>query len=260
MSRNFPHLRDYCSEHWLGAWRRLEDLPGRYNQTVDGLGQIAFYVLAPARFEAQGRIGLRYTREGFGTPFFGEDRQIRIEGGNVVIQDPEGARGEEITTLRRAARTVGIDYQEKWGPAWHDPPAPADPDGALDIAPGAVLACSQILGFGFSILEQIRVEARRDENPSRVQLWPEHFDAATEIGEEAAGRRGAFGVSPGYAAHPEPFVYVSPWAKDWLDDPYWNADFFGGSILGYAELLLAPDQRETALAFLRTGLELLRRR
>jgi hypothetical protein len=197
---------------------------------------------------------------GFGTPFFGNDRQIRVEGGNVVIQDAEGARGEEITTLRRAARMVGIDYRATWGPAWHDPPVPADPDSPLDISPDAVLACSHVLGFGFSILEQIRVEAREQETPSRVQLWPEHFDAAVEIGVAAADRRGAFGVSPGYPAHPEPFVYVSPWSKDWLDDPYWNADSFGGSILNYPELLAAPNQRETALAFLRTGLELLRRR
>jgi hypothetical protein len=116
-----------------------------------------------------------------------------------------------------------------------------------------------MLGFGFSVLEQIRTEARGDEKPSRVQLWPEHFDAAVEIGVEGVGRRAGFGASPGYPAHPEPFVYVSPWAKDWLDDPYWNADF-GGSILRYDELLAAENQRETALAFLRRGLELIRAR
>ena len=42
--------------------------------------------------------------------------------------------------------------------------------------------------------------------------------------------------------------------------PYWNADFFGGSILRYSELLQAQNQRETALEFLRTGLEMIRLR
>ena len=257
LSRRHPHLSDFASLHWLGAWSRLPALTNRYNSTVSSLGQLAFFVIAPARFAAQEKLGLRYTHGGFGTPFYGKDRQIRIEGDSLMVQEGDTATGEKVTTLRRAARQVGIEYEEKWGPDWHDPPNPTDPDTPLAIDPGAALICSNILGFGFSVLEQIRIEAHKDEKPSRVQLWPEHFDIALEIGVEDAGRRAAFGASPGYPAHPEPFVYVSPWAKDWLDDPYWNADF-GGSILGYEELLAAGNQRDTALQFLRRGLELIR--
>jgi hypothetical protein len=258
LARRHSHLSDYASSHWLGAWSRLPALTDQYTSTVSSLGQLAFFVVAPARFTAQEKLGLRYTHGGFGTPFYGKDRQIRIEGEFLVVQDSDTARGEVITTLRQAARQIGIEYQEKWGPDWHDPPAPTGPDAPLTLDPGAARICSDILGFGFSVLEQIRIEARDYEKPSRVQLWPEHFDTAIEIGVEDADRRAAFGASPGYPAHPEPFVYVSPWAKDWLDDPYWNADFFGGSILSYEELMAADNQRDTALQFLRRGLELIR--
>ena len=258
LSRQHERLLEFVSSHWLGAWPRLTALSSAYTSTVNALGQLAFFVIAPARFEAQGKLGLRYTSGGFGTPFYGNERQIRLEGQYLVVQDGDMTQGEEVTTLRQAARQVGIDYQGKWGPDWHDAPAPTDPDTPLPIDSGAARICSDILGFGFSVLEQIRIEAREAEKPSRVQLWPEHFDAAVEIGVDDDGRRAGFGASPGYPAHPEPFVYVSPWAKDWLDDPYWNADF--GSILNYDELLAADDQREAALAFLRRGLELIRAR
>ena len=260
MSARLPHLRDFASEHWLGAWPRLGELPGGYTATVNSLGQVAFFVLAPARYGQQGKVGLRYTFRGLGTPFFGRDRQVRVEEEYLVVQDGDAARGDAVTTLSEAARLVGIEFRQTWGPSWRDPPAEADPQRPLTIDPEAVLACSDILGFGFSILEQVRIEARSKEQASRVQLWPEHFDAAVEIGDEKEGRRAAFGVSPGYAAHAEPFVYVSPWSKDGLDDPYWNADFFGGSILEYSDLLTVKDQRETALGFLRRGLEMLRAR
>jgi hypothetical protein len=257
LSRRHAHLAGFASSHWLGAWSRLPALTDQYISTVASLGQLAFFVIAPARFAVQEKLGLRYTHGGFGTPFFGRDRQVRMEGSFLVVQEGDTAGGEEVTALRRAARQLGIEYRETWGPDWHDPPAPSDPEAPLAIDLEAARICSDILGFGFSILEQIRVEAREDEKPSRVQLWPEHFDAALEIGAEDVGRRAAFGASPGYPAHPEPFVYVSPWAKDWLDDPYWNADF-GGAILNYDELLDAENQRDTALQFLRRGLELVR--
>lgn len=258
LSRQHARLSDFASSHWLGAWSRLPALPDQYISTVASLGQLAFFVIAPARFAVQEKLGLRYTHGGFGTPFYGNDRQVRMEGSFLVVQEGDTAEGEEVTTIRRAARQVGIEYREKWGPAWHDPPAPSDPDAQLGIDWEAARICSDILGFGFSVLEQIRIEARNDEKPSRVQLWPEHFDAALEIGIEDAGRRAAFGASPGYPAHPEPFLYVSPWTKDWLRDPYWNAESFGGAILDYDQLLEADNQRDTALRFLRRGLELIR--
>src|SRR5256885_1014850 len=59
-------------------------------------------------------------------------------------------------------------------------------------------------GFAASVLEQLRAEAPAELEPSRVQLWPEHFDMSVELGPEAAGQRAGFGCSPGDAQHPEP--------------------------------------------------------
>jgi hypothetical protein len=260
LAHQFSNLREFVADHWLGAWHRLGTIPETYDATTAGLSQLAFFAMAPARFEQNGKVGLRYTFRGFGTPFYGRDRQVRIEDQYLVIQDGDSAIGHEITTIRDAARLAGVDYRERWGPDWHDPPAPTDPDTPLEIDPAAVLVCSNIIGCAYSVLEQIRFEAREEEKPSRVQVWPEHFDVGLEIGDEAHGRRAEFGVSPGYPAHPEPYVYVSPWVKEGLDDPYWNADAFGGSSLRYSELVTAENQRESALDFLRTGLELLRAR
>jgi hypothetical protein len=254
-----PSLADFAAERWLGAWKRLQPLPPGYVETVVAVNQIAFFAIAPARYTANGKVGLRYTYRGFGTPFFGNYEQVRIEADQLVVQERDSVRNTVITTTRAATEFIGVPYQGTWGPKWQDPPTPTDPDQELKVDIGAVAIASNIIGFAFSVLEQLRYESLTQE-PSRVQLWPEHFDAAVEIGDADRGRRAAFGVSPGYAAHPEPFVYVSPWEKSNLDDPYWNAAFFGGSILEYSQLLRAEDQRQTALEFLSQGLELQKRR
>jgi len=88
-----------------------------------------------------------------------------------------------------------------------------------------------------------------------IRLWPEHFDVATTIGDEAAGTRANAGVSPGDENHPEPYVYFGPWAEQ--SGEFWNAEGFPGAELAYAELLDADDQIATALAFLLRGRELL---
>ena len=87
-----------------------------------------------------------------------------------------------------------------------------------------------------------------------MQLWPEHFDLAVELG--ARGRPGgapAYGASPGDELHPEPYLYVAPW-KAPPPGGLWNATAFRGAELPLAALLDAPDQRAAALAFLRERL------
>jgi hypothetical protein len=259
LTRRQTSLAGFTTDRWLGAWKRLPPLPPGYVETVVAINQIAFFAMAPARHSANGKVGLRYTHRGFGTPFFGNDVQVRIETDQLVVQERDSVRNTVISTTRSATEFIGVPYRETWGPKWHDPPAPTDPDQALKVDIVAAAIASDIIGFAFSVLEQFRYESPTSD-PSRVQLWPEHFDAAVEIGDADRGQRAAFGVSPGYAAHPEPFVYVSPLEKSNLDDPYWNADFFGGSVLEYSELVDVEDQRQSALEFLSRGLELLKRR
>jgi hypothetical protein len=212
-----PEIADWCAERWLGAFRRLEPLPAGFAETRTTLHQVAEAVVAPAR-KPENEIALRYTRGGFGTPFFeegGEDCQVRVERGRLIRQ-----RGEE-----EAAETL---------------PAQVSEDSAR--------ALGDFYGFACSVLEELRHE-QPDEDPSLVQLWPEHFDIAIELGSEARGRRANYGASPGDEGHDEPYLYVGPWGE--VSGELWNATGFNGAELTYAELLEAPDQRLAALQFMR---------
>jgi hypothetical protein len=213
-----PDLASWCAERWLGAWKRLEPLPPTFAETRVALHQVAEGVVSPAR-KPENEIALRYTRGGFGTPFFeqdGLDCQVRVEHGVLVRQ-----RGTEETTE----------------------PLPSEVDGA------AAGALGDFYGFACSVLEQLRAD-EADGDPSLVQLWPEHFDIAFELGSEAAGRRANIGASPGDADHDEPYLYVGPWTAD-VTGELWNATTFNGAELRYSELLAAEDQRLAALDFLR---------
>jgi hypothetical protein len=79
-----------------------------------------------------------------------------------------------------------------------------------------------------------------------------------EIGAEEGGHRAAFGASPGDDAHPEPYLYVSPWAAP-PAHTFWNDAHFNGASLPYQEMLVASDQRMAALDFFQTGIALLGR-
>ncbi len=98
------------------------------------------------------------------------------------------------------------------------------------------------------MLEQLRAD-EPDGDPSLVQLWPEHFDIALELGSESAGRRANFGASPGDDDHDEPYLYVGPWTAE-VSGELWNARGFKGAELGYSELIAAEDQRRAALDFM----------
>jgi hypothetical protein len=74
-----PSLADYCANGWLAAYRRLKSIPAALVDTRRALHRLAEHVISPARRQANGKIGLRYTGGGFGTPFIGEDlRQVRV--------------------------------------------------------------------------------------------------------------------------------------------------------------------------------------
>lgn len=211
-----PDLGPWCAERWLGAWRRLEPLPGSFSETRESLHKVAEAVVSPARMPPN-EIALRYTRGGFGTPFFeqdGKDCQVRIEHGELVRQ-----RGRE----EKREPLPGVD-------------------------PPAATALGDLYGFACSALEELRGE-EADGDPSLVQLWPEHFDIAFELGSEQRGQRANYGVSPGDADHDEPYLYVGPWNAE-VSGELWNATAFKGAELLYSELLEAADQRKAALGFM----------
>ena len=212
-----PELAPWISERWLGAWRRLEPLPASFAKTRIALHEVAEAVVAPAR-QPPNEIALRYTRGGFGTPFFqqeGADCQVRVEHGELVRQ-----RGNEETRE----------------------PLP-------DVDRAAATALGEFYGLACSVLEQLRAD-ESEGDPSLVQLWPEHFDLAIELGSEVKGTRANFGASPGDDDHDEPYLYVGPWSAD-VSGVLWNATAFSGAELTYSELIAADDHRQAALDFMR---------
>jgi hypothetical protein len=213
-----PEIAPWCAERWLGAWKRLEPLTANFAQTRVALHEVAEAVVAPAR-KPENEISLRYTRGGYGTPFFeqdGLDCQVRIEHGQLV-------------------RQRGTDEANE--------PLPPEVDAA------AASALGDFYGFACSVLEQLRAD-EADGRPSKVVVWPEHFDIALDLGPERAGKRATIGASPGDEHHPEPYVYVTPWTAE-VSGELWNATGFAGAELGYSELLAANDQRRAALDFMR---------
>jgi hypothetical protein len=240
-----PELSEWCAERWLASWRRLEELPSGFAATRASLHALAEHVVAPARHHVNGKIGLRYTRRGFGTPFFANDVQVRIEAGEIVVQRGDGEDRSPIVSVAQAARAVGIT---PGAPAEvYKPSTSPDLERELPIDEGAALSLGAWFGFGASVLEQLRWDMQWAA-PSRVQLWPEHFDLALELGDENFGSRAAYGVSPGDEQHPMPYLYVAPWSED-FEGPIWNDAHFFGASFGYEDLMGAADQRAEALAF-----------
>jgi hypothetical protein len=232
-----PELAAWCAERWLAAHARLQAPPATLAETRAALHRVA-QLLSRARAQAPGaKIGLRWTHGGFGTPFFGDDVQLRVLGDELVRRDRTGEHRAPLDALGAVAEVAGL---------------PAPHVGApLTVDAAASRWLGELFGFAVSVLEELRAEASDAAEPSRVQLWPEHFDVAVELGAEADGARATFGVSPGDDAQPEPYVYVVPGRAPEPDDERWNATAFAGAVLPLSELLAAAHQRAAALDFLR---------
>lgn len=236
-------LEEWCRDRCLVP-RPPAVLPPGFDATRRSLHAVAEHLLAPARHAANARIGLRFTYHGFGTPFFGPDRQVRVEDGELV----DGDRRHPLTTLGAAAAFLGMEAGAPAGV--YTPTTPCDLGAPLEVDPAPARALGDWYGLCARLLEQLRADAGAEDAPSRVQLWPEHFDLAVDLGPD--GRRANFGGSPGDELHPEPYLYVGPWATDGLGPHvYWNEPF--GASLSYMEILCGADP----LAFLRQGRALL---
>jgi hypothetical protein len=187
--------------------------------TRQSLHTVAEHVLGAALHAKTGRIGLRVTPNGFGTPFFeGPDgpRRIRVDGTDLVVEDRDEQGRRPLTTIRAAADLAGVAPgapSEVYTPATLielDRPLTIDPESAARLA-----------DF-FAVVESALVQLRtrhQGEEPSEVQLWPEHFDLAATIGEVN------FGGSPGDDDHRLPYLYVGPWSRPGDGDPFWNEPF-----------------------------------
>ena len=236
----------------------LIPLPPDFAETRDALHQVAFFAVSPARYRAVGRMGLRAAPGGFGTPEF-DGRVVRVEG-DLLISETEGASSsQKLTTVREAAEFLGIPYEVDWFADFHDPLAPGDPDGALQIDDDSARALGHWFEYVTTVLEEVQRHGTPDDEISEIQLWPEHFDPATELGDADLGQRASFGGSPGDGAHDGPYLYVAAWGDIDRSEDYWNDDSFNGSSISYSELAAADDPVRRGVDFLMHGYRVLHR-
>lgn len=200
--------------------RELKPLPAGFARTVRALHRVATEIVAPAR-KPDNEIALQATPGGFGTPPFEHDgavHQVRVEGVELVHAIDGDERRAALTSLAAAGRIVA----DLLGSELDDEP--------LELDPAAADALAAWYGFGDAILRELG---------GTPVLWPEHFDIAIELGDEAAGRRANYGFSPGDEHHPEPYAYVGPWAE--VSGELWNARGFPGAELPYRDAADAFD-------------------
>jgi hypothetical protein len=128
------------------------------------------------------------------------------------------------------------------------------PDTALDIEAEAARALAAWIDFAASLLHEQR-ESYAGQSPSAVQLWPEHFDLACDLGDRDAGTRATYGASPGDSLLAEPYLYVGPWDESRRTGAFAMYPF--GAALTYEELHTALDPRAAGRDFFRDGASLL---
>jgi hypothetical protein len=195
-----------------------EDLVG----TRLALQAVAEHVLTAALHATTGRIGLRATPGGFGTPWF-------TPAG--VLEDR--AAGEP------SARRLRVDGVELVAPTdVYTPGTPLDPDEPLFLLPRAAAD----LARWFTLVDEALASFRAEHaalDPPIAQLWPEHFDLAVSFGEVN------YGGSSGDEGHDEPYLYVGPWTP--REGAFWNEPF--GASTSWTEV---PDA-DAAVAFFREG-------
>jgi hypothetical protein len=221
----------------------LPRLPATFAASRDALHRLAVYVISPAQRLANGEIVLRPAPGGFSTFEFAGGRVVGIDGGDLVVD----AVRVPVTTLRAAAAAVGIEPDLVQEEEFDVPPA-GDLDGLLEIDSDGAGALGAWYAFAAGALEGLRAAAAPGDDASPVRIWPEHFDAAFDMGDEAGGTRTTYGASPGDRRHDRPYLYASPWAgrvDGFFDDPG-----FRGAALTYDGLAAAPDPPAAAAAFL----------
>ena len=214
------------------------------------LQAVAEHVLAAALHQVTGHIGLRQGPGGITTPPFpwpgpagrSVERTIAVVGTDLVVRDGDDERRAPLTTLRAAGELAGIT---PGAPAEvYTPATPLDLDAVLPIDPtaaGRLEAWYALVGDSLERLRADAVAADPATDAPIVQLWPEHFDIATSIGEVN------FGGSPGDAGHSLPYLYVGPWTLPPPEGDFWNESF------GASRSELDVHSVDDALAFLREG-------
>jgi len=229
----------------------LEPLSASFASTRATAQRLGAHVLSRARHAVTGRIDLTPTPGGFGTLAFGPDHRVLRLNGSLLVTEATGDRPSTTcmslngSTLAELAQFAGVRLDSDFSSGADTPPV-GDVDVALQLDGAAVGQLGAWFGFGMRVLDVATAHAAE---PSRVRIWPEHFDLGIDVA--AGASRVNLGASPGDAFHDAPYLYVSPWNADRPGSAeYWNAPF--GAVLGY-ESLLAEAGFERAVDFITEG-------
>ena len=120
---------------------------------------------------------------------------VAVDGVDVIVHSESGRKQQPLSTLAAAGTYVGIEPDVAWA-AELDIPTPGLLDADLNLVADDAAALAAWFGFGWKILDQLSTDAD-SKHASEPQLWPEHFDAAIEIGAPAGKTRASDGFSPG---------------------------------------------------------------
>ncbi|MEY2417353.1 MAG: hypothetical protein QOG90_33 [Actinomycetota bacterium] len=168
-----------------------------YADTRQSLHKVAEHVMAKASYAAIGKIGLRAHTGGFATQEF-DGRRLICRDGKLDGVAIDGA------TLRELGARTDIDLPYAANTPLDDAPLTVDARSAQGLADW----------YG---LVAVALQSVAPPDAAPQQIWPEHFDLATEFGNCN------YGGSPGDDTYPEPYLYVGPWDRSdasSFDDPW----------------------------------------
>jgi hypothetical protein len=227
-----------------------------YQSTRSELHRVAAHILARRRFEVSGRFGLRASPGGLATPSFGEGPEtIRVAGDRLVREIGALSTSTPLvgSTLTELARASDVDLSKPFdcGP---DTPALGEIDEPIDLDLDAMRVMADWYNLGWRALDAVLADLPGNATPATIQLWPEHFDAATNF-PVTSGTMVNLGCSPGDGFEPEPYVYLGPWdLSQVLKSEFWNAPF--GAVLRRSDLPASPDGLVQCIQFFRDGIDL----
>ena len=226
-------------------------------RTRTDLHRLCAHVLGRRRFAVSGHFGLRASPDGLATPAYGpEPEALRLTSTSLIreIGTQSSCQPLQGATLEKLARFAGADLGSAYSPGANTP-ALGSTTEPMHFPPDELALIFDWFVLGWRALDTVVSELPAEWTQSTVQLWPEHFDAGTNVGL-ASGSRVNLGVSPGDAFSAEPYLYVGPWGEERPGDPaFWNAPF--GAVLRWGDVVDRSDPAAAVVAFLRTGLRLL---
>lgn len=221
----------------------------------EDLHRVCAHVLGRRRFAVSGRFGLRAGPAGISTPAYGDGPEVLRVAGPLFVRE-EGAEATHMaidgSTLRALASFAGADIDAPFE-CGKDTPAVGDPDEPLTLPDDAVADMAGWFAVAWLVLDRVAADLGDGARATTIQLWPEHFDAATTVtlpGEVSVN----LGFSPGDDYEPDPYVYVGPWGAERPGSPaFWNAPF--GASRRRSDLAdTGVDLAEASALFLTAGL------